>query len=186
MVLWFSTMLTYLLYNNYTIEQQHKYTDLKYKEVSLRKQISEKFIGFRSLSLYESAMLDLVYLESAIDEYLPHSDQLPKVLVVINQMAIDTHVLIISFIPEVAPPEMPKQQVKPRMSANREDIAQKNGKIMSLLYHMQLRASYPDFVKFVYKVAQLRQVVVLTNIHMQKAEADSLRIACDLVVFYSI
>ncbi len=181
-----SLIFSGLIYFNYTKEQQQVYTQLQLEEYLLRQDLNQNYINLKRLTVLTAAASDLKQVESNINNYLPRISDLSNLLIAINQLAAVTQVIILSLVPDTkAITQQKLLRIFPDQLSQKIASSLKNGKITVQIYQLQLKATYPDFLKFIYKIAPMQPPLLLTNLYLQQLETNKLSIICDLVVFYS-
>ena len=81
-------LFSYLIYNNYTVEQTDKLNQLIQEELTLKEDLKDKYILVKNIPLYQNKIKELVQLEKVVDLQFPSSDATPDLLIQINQMII--------------------------------------------------------------------------------------------------
>lgn len=187
------------IYYTYPLELRTKLERSRQEELSLYQELGHKYALKKSLPLYLTQLQNLIRLESQISSRFPSSDELPGILILINQLAVDSRVTIISLTPTAQtfspqqiffdhlislPSESGlvtdyKQQVV-------EDQSKFGGKIRSQVLRLSLSADYLDFVKFVYKIAQAPRVMEITNLQLLGHGQSKINVTCDIMIFYNL
>ena len=150
-------ILAYLAYNNFTIKQSEQLQLLKNEEETLKADFLNKSKQIKSVPLYEQKIPALLMLESSVNQQFPATDELPNLIIQINQLAEDVNVSISSFTPINQ-----EDSLKPTASGV------KNVKITYKSFNINLSANYLDFVKLLYSletilvILRTEEVVCLT------------------------
>ncbi len=165
-------LVTYLIYNNYTVDQANRLRNLVLEEDKLKSELSLKYGQVKSVPLFINKMKDLRQLESQVSQRFPNSEELSLVLIQINQVAEDTNVNITSFSPK---------------NLNKVELVggNKTGNIMTETYNLNLSANYIDFVNFIFQLSKLARLTEVTNVNMARVDDNKINVNLDIKIFYS-
>ena len=167
-------LLSYFIYNNYTIEQADKLNQLIQEETTLKEDLKDKYILVKSIPLYKSKIPELNQLEQLVNLQFPSSDAIPDLLIQINQLAENSNVTISSFVP----------------SAQENSIGVKgallnSGKMKTKMFNLTAAASYVDFTKFIFLLAQFPRVLKIDDVRISRIDETKVGITLSITIFYS-
>ena len=165
-------LVTYLIYNNYTVDQANRLRNLALEEDKLKSELSLKYGQVKSVPLFINKMKDLGQLESQVSQRFPNTEELSLVLIQINQVAEDTNVNITNFSPK---------------NLNKVELVggNKTGNIMTETYNLNLNANYIDFVNFIFQLSKLARLTEVTNVNMARVDDNKINVNLDIKIFYS-
>ncbi len=158
----------YLIYDNFTVDQVDNLQQLQQTEVDLKNDLTTKYGLVKSVDLYKTKLNELNQLESNLDQEFPSSDDLPNLLIQINQLAEDSNIAIISLLP-----------------SSGDDNKKLNEKITSKNFHLSATGAYPDFCRLILTMAQFQKVFRLSNLTINQAGNDKINISFDITIYYS-
>ena len=166
-------MVAYLIYANFTIKQSQTLAKLAEEEVFLKNELVVNYQLLKSVPLYEAKIPELERLESSVEQQFPSSDELPNLLIQINQLAEDSDVSILSFTP--------MNQGNP---ANATVNTDKDVKISTESFSLNLTANYPDFVKLIYAIAKLPRVIEVDDVKISRLDDKKVSVTLRITIFY--
>jgi Tfp pilus assembly protein PilO len=183
--------LTYLIYNNYTIDQTTRLAELAKVEQQLKDDLSYRYRQLKSIHEYQKKMVELSQLESLVNQQFPSSDDLPNLLIQINQIAEDANIAVNSLVPiTVNSSELkPKSRETGESKASAGFTAGKNPQdskpIQAKSFMLSATANYLDFTKYIYELAKLPRVIKIDNLHINRVDDNKVTISLTLTIYYS-
>ncbi len=166
-------ILSFVIYKNYTYENKDKLFQLQQDEQTLKDDLIRKVSLLNSIDLYRKKESDLNDLYAKVGLQFPTSEELPNVLIQINQVSEDSDFKIKNFTPKSA------AAVKEDSSAGKSD------KINSRVYSLSASGTFDDAIKFFYQIAKIPRVMELSNFQMSRIDDAQISISCDVTIFYS-
>lgn len=166
-------VLSFLIYKNFTYENKDKLFQLQQDEQTLKDDLTRKVSLLNSIDLYrekESALNDLY---AKVGLQFPTSEELPNVLIQINQVSEDSDFKIKNFTP------------KSPVAVKEDSSAAKGDKINSRVYSLSASGTFDDAIKFFYQIAKIPRVMELSNFQMSRVDNAQISISCDVTIFYS-
>jgi Tfp pilus assembly protein PilO len=166
-------VLSFLIYKNFTYENKDKLFQLQQDEQTLKDDLTRKVSLLNSIDLYrekESALNDLY---AKVGLQFPTSEELPNVLIQINQVSEDSDFKIKNFTP------------KSPAAVKEDSSAAKGDKINSRVYSLSASGTFDDAIKFFYQIAKIPRVMELSNFQMSRVDNAQISISCDVTIFYS-
>jgi Tfp pilus assembly protein PilO len=167
------TVLSFTIYKNFTYENKDKLSKLQQDEQSLKDELMNKISLLNSIELYKEKESSLSDLDAKVRQQFPTSEELPNVLIQINQVSEDSDFKIKSFTPKSA------ASVKENSSAPKSD------KINSKVYALSASGSFDDAIKFFYQIAKIPRVMELSDFQISRIDDIQISINCDVTIFYS-
>lgn len=167
------TVLSFTIYKNFTYENKDKLSKLQQDEQSLKDELMNKISLLNSIELYKEKESSLSDLDAKVRQQFPTSEELPNVLIQINQVSEDSDFKIKSFTPKSA------ASVKENSSAPKSD------KINSKVYVLSASGSFDDAIKFFYQIAKIPRVMELSDFQISRIDDIQISINCDVTIFYS-
>lgn len=131
-------MLSYAIYNNYTVEQTDNLNQLIKDELTLKDDLKDKYILVKNIQLYQAKIKELAQLEQMVNLQFPSSDAIPDLLIQINQLAENSNVTISSFVPKAQENSGPK------------GVLLTSVKMKSKSFNLTATANYIDFTNFIF------------------------------------
>lgn len=168
-----SVLLTFLVFYGITSKQTKKLSQLTSEEGTLKSELIKKYQLIKSVPLYEQKLPELINLESNVLQQFPLSDELPNLLIQINQLAENNNIAIGSFAP-INPDNKGKANLE-----NNKDV-----KISSESFNVNLSASYADFVKFIFEIAKVPRVIQVENLRISRIDDKKINATFTLTIFY--
>lgn len=165
--------LTYAVYKGITSKQATNLNQLISEEGVLKTDLITKYQLIKSVPLYEKKLPELDSLESNVLQQFPFSDELPNLLIQINQLAENDHVSIASFSP-----------INPENAAKIDASGVKDVKISSESFNINLSASYDDLVKFIFEIARVPRVIKIENLKISRIDDTKINATFVLTIFY--
>lgn len=165
--------LTYAVYKGFTSKQATNLNQLISEEGVLKTDLITKYQLIKSVPLYEKKLPELDSLESNVLQQFPFSDELPNLLIQINQLAENDHVSIASFSP-----------INPENAAKIDASGVKDVKISSESFNINLSASYDDLVKFIFEIARVPRVIKIENLKISRIDDTKINATFVLTIFY--
>lgn len=165
--------LTYAVYKGFTSKQAKNLSQLISEEGSLKSDLITKYQLIKSVPLYEKKLPELTALESSVLQQFPLSDELPNLLIQINQLAENDHVAIASFSP-----------INPENAAKIDASGVKDVKISSESFNINLSANYDDLVKFIFEIARVPRVIKIENLKISRIDDTKINATFVLTIFY--
>lgn len=166
-------VLSFVIYKNFTYENKDKLFQLQQDEQTLKDDLTRKVSLLNSIDLYrekESALNDLY---AKVGLQFPTSEELPNVLIQINQVSEDSDFKIKNFTP------------KSPAAVKEDSSAAKSDKINSRVYSLSASGTFDDAIKFFYQIAKIPRVMELSNFQMSRIDDAQISISCDVTIFYS-
>jgi Tfp pilus assembly protein PilO len=197
-------VLSYAIYKSYTYENRDKLIKLKKEELTLKTDLERKYNLYANLAQYKAKESNLLSLEQQIKQILPISDELPNIIIRINQVAQDSNIVINSFTPKnpakeatnagglaaVPPPAKANSSASVAIAtttknANANPSDSESDKTSYKLYGLSATGSFADFLIFIYNIAKIPRVMEITNLQLARVTNDKISISCDIKIFYS-
>ncbi len=172
-ILLVTLLFSYLIYNNYTVEQTDKLNQLIQEELTLKEDLKDKYILVKSIPLYQNKIKELVQLEKVVDLQFPSSDATPDLLIQINQLAEDSNVTISSFVPSV------------QDSAGPKGMLLSSVKMKTKSFNLTATGNYNDFTNFIFLLAQFPRVLKVDDVHLNRIDENKIGITLLITIFYS-
>lgn len=167
-------LLSYIIYNNYTVEQADKLNQLVQDELALKDDLKDKYILVKSIPFYQSKIKELSELEQMVNFQFPSSDAIPDLLIQINQLAEDSNVTISSLVPN------------PQDNSNEpKGMLLNSVKMKTMSFNLTAAANYIDFTNFIFLLAQFPRVLKVDNVHLNRIDANKIGITLLITIFYS-
>ena len=166
-------VLSFVIYKNFTYENKDKLFKLQQDEQSLKDDLIHKVSLLNSIDLYKEKEPSLNDLYAKVGLQFPTSEELPNVLIQINQVSEDSDFKIKNFTPKSAAP------------AKENSSAAKSDKINSRVYSLSASGTFDDAIKFFYQIAKIPRVMELSNFQMTRIDDAQISISCDVTIFYS-
>lgn len=167
-------LLSYFIYNNYTIEQTDKLNQLIQEETTLKEDLKAKYILVKSIPLYKNKINELNQLEQLVNLQFPSSDAIPDLLIQINQLAENSNVTISSFVPSAQ-----------ENSVGVKGVLLNSGKMNTKIFNLTAAASYIDFTKFIFLLAQFPRVLKIDDVRINRIDEAKVGITLSITIFYS-
>ena len=167
------TVLSFTIYKNFTYENKDKLSKLQQDEQSLKDELMNKISLLNSIELYKEKESSLSDLDAKVRQQFPTSEELPNVLIQINQVSEDSDFKIKSFTPKSA------------ASVKENSLAPKSDKINSRVYALSASGSFDDAIKFFYQIAKIPRVMELSDFQISRIDDIQISINCDVTIFYS-
>lgn len=167
-------VLSFLIYNNVTVDYYDKLTSLQSEEGNLKQQILEKHSSIKKIPIYLAKTSELDRLESTVNQQFPDDDEIPNMLIQINQMAEQSNVAILNMLPSV------EEKILSESTPNSSD----QSKIWSKSFTVVTTSSTEGFVKFIYAIAKYQRVLQVSDVKVQRATDDSINAAMIITIFY--
>lgn len=161
-------VVTYLIYANFTVEQADQLEQLQQNETQLKDELTNKYKMVKSVDLYKDKLTELNKLESSLNAQFPSSDDLPDLLIQINQLAEDANVTIISLLP-----------------TSGDDNKSVDVKITSKNFHISANGTYSDFCQLILAMAKFQKVFKISNVNISQAGNNKINISFDITIYYS-
>ncbi len=165
--------LTYAVYKGFTSKQAKNLNQLISEEGVLKTDLITKYQLIKSVPLYEKKLPELDSLESNVLQQFPLSDELPNLLIQINQLAENDHVTIASFSP-----------INPENEAKIDASGIKDVKISSESFNINLSANYDDLVRFIFEIARVPRVIKIENLKISRIDDKKVNATFVLTIFY--
>lgn len=165
--------LTYAVYKGFTSKQATNLDQLISEEGVLKTDLITKYQLIKSVPLYEKKLPELDSLESNVLQQFPLSDELPNLLIQINQLAENDHVAIASFSP-----------INPENAAKIDASGVKDVKISSESFNINLSANYDDLVRFIFEIARVPRVIKIENLKISRIDDTKINATFVLTIFY--
>lgn len=165
--------LTYAVYKGFTSKQATNLDQLISEEGVLKTDLITKYQLIKSVPLYEKKLPELDSLESNVLQQFPLSDELPNLLIQINQLAENDHVAIASFSP-----------INPENAAMIDASGVKDVKISSESFNINLSANYDDLVRFIFEIARVPRVIKIENLKISRIDDTKINATFVLTIFY--
>lgn len=166
-------ILSFVIYKNYTYENKDKLFQLQQDEQTLKDDLTRKVSLLNSIDLYRKKESDLNDLYAKVGLQFPTSEELPNVLIQINQVSEDSDFKIKNFTPKSA------------ATVKEDSSAAKSDKINSRVYSLSASGTFDDAIKFFYQIAKIPRVMELSNFQMSRIDDAQISISCDVTIFYS-
>lgn len=166
-------VLSFLIYKNFTYENKDKLSQLQQDEQTLKDDLVRKVSLLNSIDLYKEKESALNDLSAKVGLQFPTSEELPNVLIQINQVSEDSDFKIKNFTP------------KSPAIAKENSSAEKSDKINSRVYSLSASGTFDDAIKFFYQIAKIPRVMELSNFQMSRIDDAQINISCDVTIFYS-
>lgn len=166
-------ILSFVIYKNYTYENKDKLFQLQQDEQTLKDDLTRKVSLLNSIDLYRKKESDLNDLYAKVGLQFPTSEELPNVLIQINQVSEDSDFKIKNFTPKSA------------AIVKEDSSAAKSDKINSRVYSLSASGTFDDAIKFFYQIAKIPRVMELSNFQMSRIDDAQISISCDVTIFYS-
>lgn len=167
-------ILSFLVYNNLTVDYYEKYSSLQNEENNLKQQIYEKHSSIKKVPIYLAKMAELDLLESTVNKQFPDDDEIPNMLIQINQMAEQSNVAILNMLPSV------EEKLLSESTPNSTD----QNKIWSKSFSVMANSSTEGFVKFLYAIAKYPRVLQVSDVKIQRVDDNSINVAMMITIFY--
>lgn len=165
--------LSYLIYNNYTVEQTDKLNQLIKDELTLKEDLKDKYILVKNIPLYQAKIKELSQLEQMVNLQFPSSDAIPDLLIQINQLAENSNVTISSFVPKTQENVAPKGTLLSSV------------KMKTKSFNLTATANYIDFTNFIFLLAQFPRVLKVDDVHLNRISENKIGITLLITIFYS-
>ena len=94
-------VLSFLIYKNFTYENKDKLSQLQQDEQTLKDDLVRKVSLLNSIDLYKEKESALNDLSAKVGLQFPTSEELPNVLIQINQVSEDSDFKIKNFTPSL-------------------------------------------------------------------------------------
>lgn len=172
-IIFITLSLSYIIYNNYTVEQTDKLNQLIKEELVLKDDLKEKYILVKNIPLYQVKIKDLTQLEQMVNLQFPSSDAIPDLLIQINQLAENSNVTISSFVPKIQENAEPK------------GILLSSVKMKTKSFNLTATANYIDFTNFIFSLAQFPRVLKIDDVHLNRIDDSKIGITLMITIFYS-
>lgn len=168
-------IVSFLVYNNYTIEYNEKLDNLRTEENNLKQQVNDKYSLTKSVAAYQSKLNELSKIESTVNSQFPDSDEIPSVLIQLNEMAEQSDVAISNLLP----------------SSNDEQLVVESSvkvssdtKILYKNFNITASSNFEDLIEFIYSVAKYPRVMQLKDIKINRVDDDKIDTVMTLTIFY--
>lgn len=168
-------IVSFLVYNNYTVEYNEKLDSLRLEENNLKQQVNDKYGLTKSVSAYQSKLNELSKLESTVNSQFPDSDEIPSVLIQLNEMAEQSDVAISNLLPSSN-----DEQVLIESSVKLSSDA----KILSKNFNITASSNFEDLIEFIYSVAKYPRVMQLKDIKINRVDDNKIDTVMTLTIFY--
>lgn len=166
---------SFLVYNNYTVEHYEKLNTIRLEEVDLKAKLVEKHALVKSVPLYVEKINELNQLESSVNKEFPDSDEIPNMLIQINQMAEDKDVAISNILPSVGEKYLTDSDV---------NDASGGVKILTKTFNLTASSAPDDFIDFVYELAKYPRVIQVRDVKINRVDDNKVDISMILTIFY--
>lgn len=171
----FTMMVSFLIYNNYTIDYHLQLDNLKIEENTLKQEVKDKYALTKSVSEYTNRISQLTLVESVVNSRFPDRDEIPSVLIQVNEMAEQSNVAISSLIPNNNDRIFTESSLQlPR------DI-----RIIAKDFNISATSSFNDFVKFIYGIASYPRVMQIRDVRINRIDDNKVSIDMVLTIFYT-
>lgn len=167
-------ILSYLFYSNYTVEERNKFNNAKDEEQLLKNELINKYQIAQNIHLYQEQMPDLEKLESAVIEQFPKNDDIPNLLIQINQLAENSKIAVNDLLPN-------HEETIVTLKGKAGGIS----KIWSKKFMMNAKGTYLDFINFVYAIAKVPRVMKLGDLQINQIHDDIISIKLSITIFYT-
>lgn len=170
----FTMVISFLIYNNYTVDYHLQLDGLKTEEVRLKQEVVDKYSLTKSISEYTKRTEQLAQIESVVNNRFPDKDELPSVLIQVNEMAEQSNVAISSLLPSS----------NERVFNESGLQLPQNTKIIAKDFNISSTANFNDFVNFVYAVASYPRVMQIRDVRTNRIDDNKISIDMVLTIFY--
>ena len=151
-IIFITLSLSYIIYNNYTVEQADKLNQLTKDELVLKGDLKDKYILVKNIPLYQAKIKELSQLEQRVNLQFPSSDAILDLLIQINQLAENSNVTISSFVP------------KTQENAEPKGMLLSSVKMKTKSFNLTATANYIDFTNFIFLLAQFPRVLKVDDV----------------------
>lgn len=172
-IIFITLSLSYIIYNNYTVEQADKLNQLTKDELVLKGDLKDKYILVKNIPLYQAKIKELSQLEQRVNLQFPSSDAIPDLLIQINQLAENSNVTISSFVPKI------QENVGPK------GMLLSSVKMKTKSFNLTATANYIDFTNFIFLLAQFPRVLKVDDVHLNRIDENKIGITLLITIFYS-
>lgn len=160
----FSGIFSYVLYVGY-IEIYNARLRIEYDhEITLKQEIINNFAIVKSLSLYESKMLELEELDQSLNEKLFYGDEVSSVIILINEVAGHSGLSITSINPEINSDKL------------KNNIESKHINVI-------LEGDSASLNEFIYELVKLKKVMQISEMKINRIDDNKLDIHLILTIF---
>lgn len=171
----FTMMISFLIYNNYTVDYYLQLDNLKIEENTLKQEVKEKYGLTKSVSEYTNQISQLTQIESIVNSRFPDRDEIPSVLIQVNEMAEQSNVAISSLIPNN----------NDRVFTESSLQLPSDIRIVAKDFNISATSDFNDFVNFVYGIASYPRVMQIRDVRINRIDDNKVSIDMVLTIFYT-
>lgn len=171
----FTMMTSFLIYNNYTVDYHLQLDNLKIEENTLKQEVKEKYGLTKSVSEYTNRISQLTQIESIVNSRFPDRDEIPSVLIQVNEMAEQSNVAISSLIPNNNDWVFTESSLQLP-----SDI-----RIVAKDFNISATSNFNDFVNFVYGIASYPRVMQIRDVRINRIDDNKVSMDMVLTIFYT-
>lgn len=171
----FTMMISFLIYNNYTVDYHLQLDNLKIEENTLKQEVKEKYGLTKSVSEYTNRISQLTQIESIVNSRFPDRDEIPSVLIQVNEMAEQSNVAISSLIPNN----------NDRVFTESSLQLPSDIRIVAKDFNISATSNFNDFVNFVYGIASYPRVMQIRDVRINRIDDNKVSMDMVLTIFYT-
>ncbi len=166
--------LSYLLYTNVLDDSLVDLNNLRAEETTLKQSISDQYGILKALPEYDKKSTQLDQIESLVNHQFPDDDEMPEMLVQVNQLAELSNVSVTNLLPN-----------------NEEKVYNESGidlpkdsKIWTKDFTLNGSANASDFVTFIYKLAEFPRVIQVNSVSVDRVDDNKVSFVMSISVFF--
>lgn len=171
----FTMMISFLIYNNYTVDYHLQLDNLKIEENTLKQEVKEKYGLTKSVSEYTNRISQLTQIESIVNSRFPDRDEIPSVLIQVNEMAEQSNVAISSLIPNN----------NDRVFTESSLQLPSDIRIVAKDFNISATSNFNDFVNFIYGIASYPRVMQIRDVRINRIDDNKVSMDMVLTIFYT-
>lgn len=171
----FTMMISFLIYNNYTVDYYLQLDNLKIEENTLKQEVKEKYGLTKSVSEYTNQISQLTQIESIVNSRFPDRDEIPSVLIQVNEMAEQSNVAISSLIPNN----------NDRVFTESSLQLPSDIRIVAKDFNISATSNFNDFVNFIYGIASYPRVMQIRDVRINRIDDNKVSMDMVLTIFYT-
>lgn len=174
LIMLIASLLSFLLYVNFTVDFKDTLYNAQKEELTLKSELSNKTELAHSADLYIAKDIELDRLESVIMKRFPNGEEIPNIIVNVNQMSEEVGVTISNMVPSTDD----KLFLDPNIKIP-ADI-----KLWTKKINIVAKGSPKALADFAYAIAKYPPVLQIQDVKMSRIDDDNVDVVITMNVFY--
>lgn len=177
-------ILSLVVYLGATKFELVQFNQLHQEENKLKIEIDQKYQLYNKLPLYAKMLPVLARLQNDITSRFTQANEQATLLIQINQLAEDEKIQINNFTPQISNELFKLNSINNDSNSKINNKINSDTNIISDSYLLNIQASYMNFVKFIYQITKLPELIEINNLKIIRVDDTTINVTLNLKIFY--